>query len=74
MREGWFVTTGMYSSVQSVSPGLTTRIQALEHYEDIADIKRAIVHTTGLQPDVCLFLLVLSRMQTEVFVVACQLL
>jgi clathrin heavy chain len=27
----------------------------LEHYEDIADIKRAIVHTTGLTPDVCYF-------------------
>lgn len=26
--------------------------QALDHYEDLADIKRAIVHTTGLQPDV----------------------
>lgn len=26
--------------------------QALEHYEDLADIKRAIVHTTTLQPDV----------------------
>ncbi|EAU90123.2 clathrin heavy chain 1 [Coprinopsis cinerea okayama7 len=25
--------------------------RALEHYEDIADIKRAIVHTAGLQPD-----------------------
>lgn len=25
--------------------------RALEHYEDLADIKRAIVHTTGLQPD-----------------------
>ncbi|TFK26167.1 clathrin heavy chain 1 [Coprinopsis marcescibilis] len=25
--------------------------RALEHYEDIADIKRAVVHTTGLQPD-----------------------
>ncbi|KJA25685.1 hypothetical protein HYPSUDRAFT_37118 [Hypholoma sublateritium FD-334 SS-4] len=25
--------------------------RALEHYEDIADIKRAIVHTTGLTPD-----------------------
>ncbi|KAF5383731.1 hypothetical protein D9615_003688 [Tricholomella constricta] len=25
--------------------------RALEHYEDLADIKRAIVHTTTLQPD-----------------------
>ncbi|KIY52907.1 clathrin heavy chain [Fistulina hepatica ATCC 64428] len=25
--------------------------RALEHYEDLADIKRAIVHTAGLQPD-----------------------
>ncbi len=27
-------------------------VQALEHYEDLADIKRAIVHTATLQPDV----------------------
>jgi len=27
-------------------------LQALEHYEDIADIKRAIVHTNVLQPEV----------------------
>jgi clathrin heavy chain len=27
-------------------------LQALEHYEDLADIKRAIVHTNVLQPEV----------------------
>lgn len=27
-------------------------LQALEHYEDLADIKRAIVHASGLQPEV----------------------
>jgi hypothetical protein len=26
--------------------------QALEHYKDLADIKRAIVHTAVLQPEV----------------------
>ena len=26
--------------------------KALEHYEDLADIKRAIVHTNVLAPDV----------------------
>jgi clathrin heavy chain len=29
-------------------------LKALEHYEDLADIKRAIVHSAGLQPDVSL--------------------
>ena len=33
---------------------LNTFNQALEHYEDLADIKRAIVHTTVLQPEVSL--------------------
>lgn len=28
-------------------------LQALEHYEDLADIKRAVVHTNALQPEVC---------------------
>ena len=28
--------------------------KALEHYEDLADIKRAIIHTNVLSPDVCL--------------------
>jgi hypothetical protein len=27
-------------------------MKALEHYEDLADIKRAIVHTSVLQPEV----------------------
>jgi clathrin heavy chain len=31
--------------------------RALEHYEDIADIKRVIVHTNLLQPDVSFCLL-----------------
>lgn len=36
-----------------VWPPLRCTSQALEHYEDIADIKRAIVHTNVLQPEVC---------------------
>jgi clathrin heavy chain len=48
---------GLFLSLESVFPGLTTIMyKALEHYEDLADIKRAIVHTTTLQPDVSLFL------------------
>ena len=31
---------------------LTDAVQALEHYEDLADIKRAIVHTNILAPEV----------------------
>lgn len=31
--------------------------RALEHYEDINDIKRAVVHTNVLQPDVRVFIL-----------------
>jgi hypothetical protein len=31
------------------------RSYALEHYEDLADIKCAIVHTNVLQPEVCVF-------------------
>lgn len=37
---------------QNVSLANKIHKQALEHYEDLADIKRAIVHTTTLQPDV----------------------
>lgn len=31
-------------------------LQALELYEDIADIKRVIVHATAFPTDVCAFL------------------
>jgi len=36
----------------SVDPISCIGVKALEHYEDLADIKRAIVHTSGLQPEV----------------------
>ncbi len=34
--------------------GTDTFIQALEHYEDLADIKRVIVHTNALPAEVSL--------------------
>jgi hypothetical protein len=36
----------------SADPVSFIGVKALEHYEDLADIKRAIVHTNGLQPEV----------------------
>lgn len=33
----------------------------MEHYEDLADIKRAIVHTSGLQPEVSSRFIALNR-------------
>jgi hypothetical protein len=42
--EGEFINQDAFVSLKSA--------KALEHYEDLADIKRAIVHTTVLQPEV----------------------
>lgn len=53
MREGWFVAEGANCFPFFIILVLTL-VQALEHYEDLADIKRAIVHTAALQPEVCL--------------------
>lgn len=44
-------------------------MKALEHYEDLADIKRVIVHTNVFQPDVCDFS-TLTSISSETFVVS----
>jgi hypothetical protein len=41
--------------VVSVALGLIFPSQALEHYEDLADIKRAIVHTNVLPAEVSFY-------------------
>ena len=43
-------------AISSVLLILTSSYQALEHYEDLADIKRVIVHTNMFQADVRAFL------------------
>ena len=51
MREGRPFAKGNFLFVIGVS--VTHQLaKALEHYEDLADIKRAIVHTNVLAPDV----------------------
>jgi hypothetical protein len=46
----------MCTVINNVHPANSMH-KALEHYEDLADIKRAIVHTTTLQPDVSILIL-----------------
>ena len=47
--------------------------RALEHYEDINDIKRVVVHTNVLQPEVCYCFLAHGERLLTVDTVACQL-
>lgn len=45
--------------------------RALEHYTDLYDIKRAVVHTHLLNPDVSLFLVLKFLIFNLLFKVAC---
>lgn len=51
MRESWPFAEGSFLIVICVT-GSYLSAKALEHYEDLADIKRAIVHTNILAQDV----------------------
>lgn len=51
MRESWPFAEGSFLIVICVI-GSHLWVKALEHYEDLADIKRAIVHTNILAQDV----------------------
>jgi hypothetical protein len=56
LRKGWFTPKGEWGYGCRVSRVFSyTHSYALEHYEDLADIKRAIVHTNVLQPEVSVF-------------------
>jgi len=52
LRKGWLAAESEFVSKKNLFVFPNNDVQALEHYEDLADIKRAIVHTTVLQPDV----------------------
>lgn len=47
--------------------------RALEHYEDINDIKRVVVHTNVLQPEVCKLFIPQDERLLTIDTVACQL-
>jgi hypothetical protein len=51
VREGRPFAKGSFLFIIGVT-GPHPLAKALEHYEDLADIKRAIVHTNVLAPDV----------------------